>query len=74
MHELRSYGYGERRVAPLEWELLDYYGYPGFKEAISAELRVLGVREDLCVVGVPCGEVEDELYGVLAMDNALSSD
>jgi MYND finger len=64
MDELRSHGYGERRVAPLEWKLLDQgRDYPGFKEAISAELRVLGVREDLCVVGEPCDEVEESLYG-----------
>jgi MYND finger len=69
MDELQSYGYGERRVAPLEWKLLDLLdlgcGYPGLMEAISAELRVLGVREDLCIVGEPCGEVEDDSYGWL---------
>jgi hypothetical protein len=58
-----NYGH-EGRVAPWHWDLLNPNSeYPGFKEAISAELRVLGVREDLCVMGVPSGEVEDELYG-----------
>jgi hypothetical protein len=38
------------------------YKYPGFHEAISAELRALRGKEDSCIVEVADGEAQDEYY------------
>jgi hypothetical protein len=49
--ELWSCELGERRVAPEGWRLVDsVYCCDEFADAISAELRAFGVREDLCTL------------------------
>jgi MYND finger len=59
MDEFRSYGYGDGRVAPLKWALVDPLSrHDGLLEAIQENLRALGVREDLCNVSMASTEAE----------------
>jgi MYND finger len=58
LNELQIYGYNGR-VAPQTWVLMDPGPiYPGLAAAIQAELWILGVREDLCVVKMADSEWE----------------